>query len=195
MKHHPMAGFSVSLSGDNAGALRGYWEKLWDHHDANAEANPGRRVRHVHRQVRRLVAGRHQPAADLATHPGARPPHLARRRWARWEVRATDITPVRRRRQGTAPSSRTFAPGPPVAAPRFAARPRTAIRAPRLSRNKTTEDGSKEQRSALRAAVYRRDEPTVILPWQATANPFQAAPPERGTDAWHGGWRYAAAPR
>ena len=31
--------------------------------------------------------------------------------------------------------------------------------------------------------------------WQATADPFQPAPPERGTDAWHGGWRYAAAPR
>jgi PhnB protein len=28
MEHHPMAGFSVSLSGDDAGALRGYWEKL-----------------------------------------------------------------------------------------------------------------------------------------------------------------------
>lgn len=26
--HHPMAGFSVSLSGDDADALRGYWEKL-----------------------------------------------------------------------------------------------------------------------------------------------------------------------
>jgi PhnB protein len=28
MEHHPMAGFSVSLSGDDADALRGYWEKL-----------------------------------------------------------------------------------------------------------------------------------------------------------------------
>lgn len=28
MEHHPMAGFSVSLSGDDADLLRGYWEKL-----------------------------------------------------------------------------------------------------------------------------------------------------------------------
>ena len=28
MEHHPMAGFSVSLSGDDGDALRGYWEKL-----------------------------------------------------------------------------------------------------------------------------------------------------------------------
>jgi PhnB protein len=28
MEYHPMAGFSVSLSGDDAEALRGYWEKL-----------------------------------------------------------------------------------------------------------------------------------------------------------------------
>jgi PhnB protein len=28
MKYNPMAGFSVSLSGDDAGALRNYWEKL-----------------------------------------------------------------------------------------------------------------------------------------------------------------------
>ena len=28
MEYHPMAGFSVSLSGDDADILRGYWEKL-----------------------------------------------------------------------------------------------------------------------------------------------------------------------
>ncbi|MGD0377171.1 MAG: VOC family protein [Streptosporangiaceae bacterium] len=28
MEHRPMSGFSVSLSGDDADALRGYWEKL-----------------------------------------------------------------------------------------------------------------------------------------------------------------------
>jgi PhnB protein len=28
MEYHPMAGFAVSLSGDDADALRGYWEKL-----------------------------------------------------------------------------------------------------------------------------------------------------------------------
>jgi PhnB protein len=28
MEHHSMAGFSVSLSGDDADELRGYWEKL-----------------------------------------------------------------------------------------------------------------------------------------------------------------------
>ena len=28
MEYHPMSGFSVSLSGDDADALRGYWEKL-----------------------------------------------------------------------------------------------------------------------------------------------------------------------
>ena len=28
MEYHPMAGFSVSLSGDDADTLRGYWEKL-----------------------------------------------------------------------------------------------------------------------------------------------------------------------
>jgi PhnB protein len=28
MEYHPMAGFSVSLSGDDADALRGYWDKL-----------------------------------------------------------------------------------------------------------------------------------------------------------------------
>jgi PhnB protein len=28
MEYHPMTGFSVSLSGDDADTLRGYWEKL-----------------------------------------------------------------------------------------------------------------------------------------------------------------------
>ena len=28
MEYHPMAGFSVSLSGDDADALHGYWDKL-----------------------------------------------------------------------------------------------------------------------------------------------------------------------
>jgi PhnB protein len=28
MEYHPIAGFSVSLSGDDTDALRGYWEKL-----------------------------------------------------------------------------------------------------------------------------------------------------------------------
>ncbi len=28
MEYHPMAGFSVSLSGDDGDVLRGYWEKL-----------------------------------------------------------------------------------------------------------------------------------------------------------------------
>jgi PhnB protein len=28
MEYHPMAGCSISLSGDDAGALHGYWEKL-----------------------------------------------------------------------------------------------------------------------------------------------------------------------
>src|SRR6202161_979574 len=28
MEYHPMAGFSVSLSGDDTDALHGYWEKL-----------------------------------------------------------------------------------------------------------------------------------------------------------------------
>jgi len=28
MEYHPVAGCSISLSGDDAGALRGYWEKL-----------------------------------------------------------------------------------------------------------------------------------------------------------------------
>jgi PhnB protein len=28
MEYHPVAGCSVSLSGDDAAALRGYWEKL-----------------------------------------------------------------------------------------------------------------------------------------------------------------------
>ena len=47
----------------------------------------------------------------------------------------------------------------------------------------------------LRAAVYRGDGRPSSSSWQATADPFQAAPPERGTDAWHGGRGYAAAPR
>ena len=167
MKYHPMAGFSVSLSGDNAGALRGYWEKLSTSGTTTMPMQKqirGRRVRHVRRQVRRLVAGRHQPAAGLAAHPGARPPHLARRR------RGSAGSAGDRHNAGQTPTSGDCAVLPHLRAratgraPRFAARPRTAICAPRLSHGrKTTEDGSKEHRSALRAAVYRGDEPAVVL--------------------------------
>ena len=63
---------SVSLSGEDADELRGYWDKLSGGgtvDDAAGEADVGRRVRHVHRPVRHRVDGEHR-AAPLAIEPG-----------------------------------------------------------------------------------------------------------------------------
>ena len=69
MEYHPPAGFSVSLSGDDGDAparLLGEAVRRRNPHHAAAEAGLGRRVRHVRRPVRRLLAGQHLPAAGLA---------------------------------------------------------------------------------------------------------------------------------
>ena len=69
MAHNPGDNITVSLSGDDADELRGYWEKLSDGGtvvDAAGEADVGRRVRHVHRPVRRRLDGQHHPAAKLS---------------------------------------------------------------------------------------------------------------------------------
>ena len=74
MEYQAPAGFSVSLSGDDGDALRGYFEQLAAGGvtaDAAAEAGLGRRVRHVRRQVRHLLAGQHLPAAGVSQ-PGRR---------------------------------------------------------------------------------------------------------------------------
>ena len=54
--------FAVSLSGDDAAELRGYWDKLSDRDgpDAAGAADVGRRVRHVSGPVRHPVDGQHQ---------------------------------------------------------------------------------------------------------------------------------------
>ena len=167
MKHHPMAGFSVSLSGDNAGALRGYWEKL---------STSGTTTMLMQKQirgdefgmcveVRRLVAGRHQPAAGLAAHPGARPPHLARRRRGS-AGRAGD-----RHNAGQTPTSGVLRRPPAPSRPGHRS-PRPALRharARQFARPGSVMDvrlrkmDTEEQRSALRAAVYRGDGPAVVF--------------------------------
>ena len=74
----PGNNYSVSLSGDDNDQLRGYWEKLSDGGTvmvAAGEADVGRRVRHVRRQVRRHVDGQHRrerrSARRRATSPAA----------------------------------------------------------------------------------------------------------------------------
>ena len=59
---------SVSLSGDNADELRGYWdEAVQRRHGIGppGEADVGRRLRHVHGPLRHHLAGQHQRAAGL----------------------------------------------------------------------------------------------------------------------------------
>ena len=77
MEHSPGNNIAVSLSGDDADELRGYWEKLSaerHRHGPAGEADVGRRVRHVHRPVRHRVDGQHRSAAGLndALGPGRR---------------------------------------------------------------------------------------------------------------------------
>ena len=83
MEHNPGDNIAVSLSGDDADELRGYWEKLSDGGTVTVpagEADVGRRVRHVRRPVRHRLDGQHRPArrADppLAVN-GQRVKHLA----------------------------------------------------------------------------------------------------------------------
>jgi predicted 3-demethylubiquinone-9 3-methyltransferase (glyoxalase superfamily) len=196
MKHHPMAGFSVSLSGDGAGALRGYWEKL---------STGGTTTMPMQKQIRgdefgmcvdkfgvSWLADISQPRAWQLIRAHGRPT-LPGDAGAVQEVRAIDITPVRRRRQGywaVLPYLHARATG---RAPRFAARPRTAIRAPLDVRLRKMDPRSSDPPS-VRPSTEATGRPSSSS-WQATADPFQPAPPERGTNAWYGGWRYAAAPR
>ena len=59
---------AVSLSGDDADDLRGYWaEALRGRHgdDATREADVGRRVRHVRRPVRHRLDGQHRSTSGL----------------------------------------------------------------------------------------------------------------------------------
>ena len=198
MKYHPMAGFSVSLSGDNAGALRGYWEKPSTGGTTTMPMQKqirGDGVRHVRRQVRRLVAGRHQPAAGLATRPGARPPHLARRR------RGGAGSAGDRHNAGQTPTSGVLGRPPAPSRPGHRS-PRPALRharAPQFARpgsvmdvrlrkmdprssdppsgRPSTEATGRPSSSCCKAP------PVTMTPssWQATADPFQPAPPERGT--------------
>ena len=63
MDFSPGNTMSVSLSGDEDGPLRGYWEKLSAErhgHGAAGEGAVGRQLRHVHRRVRRRLAGQHR---------------------------------------------------------------------------------------------------------------------------------------
>ena len=67
---HAGHNFSVSLSGDDEAELRGYWDKLSGGGTvthAAREGALGRHVRHVHRQVRRQLAGQHRRAGRCAT--------------------------------------------------------------------------------------------------------------------------------
>jgi len=59
---------TISLSGEDGGELRGYWDKLVGRRqrdDAPGEADVGRRVRHGDRPVRDPVDGQHHPAPRL----------------------------------------------------------------------------------------------------------------------------------
>ncbi len=74
-------GFAVSLSGDDDTELRGYWDKLSDGgevHDAPGEADVGRHLRHVHRQVRRQLDGQHHRTAGLSARLRSGPPGTSR---------------------------------------------------------------------------------------------------------------------
>ena len=103
MKYHPMAGFSVSLSGDDAGALRGYWEK---------PSTSGTTTMPMQKQIRgdgfgmcvdkfgvSWLADIGQPRAWQLGRAHGRPT-LPGDAGAVHGVRAIDTTPVRRRRQG-----------------------------------------------------------------------------------------------
>ena len=60
MEYRPMAGFSLSLSGDDGGRPARLLGKAFgrrDHHDAAAKAGLGRRVRHVRGPIRRALDG------------------------------------------------------------------------------------------------------------------------------------------
>jgi PhnB protein len=68
MELNPGDNISISLSGDDADELRGYWEKLSAGGTVTMPLEKqmwGRRVRHVRRPVRHPLDGQHQPAADL----------------------------------------------------------------------------------------------------------------------------------
>ena len=63
MDHNPGSNIAVSLSGDDADELHGYWDKLaagGQVPGAAREADVGRRVRHVRRPVRDRLDGQHR---------------------------------------------------------------------------------------------------------------------------------------
>ena len=68
MEHHPGNNIAVSLSGDDADELRGYWEKLSDGGTVSVPLEKqmwGRRVWYVRGPVRHCLDGQHQPAVGL----------------------------------------------------------------------------------------------------------------------------------
>ena len=100
MERDSGSSITISLSGDEGDDLRGYWEKLAEGGTITAsagEADVGRRVRSMHRQVRRQLDDQHRSAAGLIGSAGH-----DERRWARGPI------PGRRHADGRrCPGSRT----------------------------------------------------------------------------------------
>ena len=76
MEYPPMAGCSISLSGDDAGALRGYWEKLSASGTTTMPMQKqawGDEFGMCVQRVQRPVADQHLSAPGVAVLPGAPP--------------------------------------------------------------------------------------------------------------------------
>ena len=93
MPYNPGDNITVSLSGDDGEELRGYWAQAVRrrHRDhAAGEADVGRRVRHVHRPLRRSLDGQYRRVPAFLT-------------WAQTHSAAVPLTP----RQLQLPRSRS----------------------------------------------------------------------------------------
>ena len=103
MDYTPGNSCSLSLSGEDERELRGYWEKLsgGQRHHAAGSRSLGRHVRHVHRQVRRQLAGQHRRAG----HAGRSAQHLSRSTRGRRTSCAASAPSVRRGRHSPSGSS------------------------------------------------------------------------------------------